>query len=155
MYIRWSLFKENVFIRTETTTSPMKQLATRDWKMMINSQTSIKMTIFNFTVSKKLKVELSFTFWYQFHNSFSFLNVLLENDSTTGQDRKQSELLMIHVWRDWPSVWKKAKQKPVFFLCKLLSATAETRWPESQENYMERSDNHYSFVLCSILTQTT
>ena len=28
-----------------------------------------------------------------------FLTVPLVNDSITGQDRKQSELLMIHVWR--------------------------------------------------------
>ena len=30
---------------------------------------------------------------------FPFLNVLLVSDSIMGQDGKQSELLMIHVWR--------------------------------------------------------
>ena len=154
MHIRWRSFGRKCFY-WKTTTSLMKRLC--NWRRIDDAyRPDFDEDDLKFYLRFQRNWKFSFTLWYHwFHNSFSFFKCSLANDSITGQDRKQSELLMIHVWREVDQVSeKKAKQNRFCFLCELLSATAETSWQEQQENYAERSDNHYSFVLYLTLTQT-
>ena len=84
-------FKENAFIG-KLQHRRWSGFATQDWKVMLISQTSMKMTFLILLMfSKKLKVFFYILIDINLKTPFPFLNVILVNDSiyVTRQDKKQ------------------------------------------------------------------